>query len=120
LAARNELEQMVASDATELNRMEVSLAAAKRLAVKKGGEAQLQACALYMGYRPIIVRAWQWRTRIHVARAITHYLYVATLQKMRAKAEAEEAEKKQQGKAKMDALASKFGGSVNIKAAGSK
>jgi hypothetical protein len=39
---------------------------------------------------------------------------------MRAQAEAEEAEKKQQGKAKMDALASRFGGSVNIKAAGSK
>jgi hypothetical protein len=42
------------------------------------------------------------------------------LQKMRAKAEAEEAEKKQHVKAKMDAIASKFGGSVNIKAAGSR
>lgn len=44
-AAKNELDQMVAADATELNRMELSLAAAKRIAMKKGAEMQLAVCA---------------------------------------------------------------------------
>ena len=41
LAAKNELEQMAAGDKTELNRLEVTLEAAKKKASKSNGEAAL-------------------------------------------------------------------------------
>ena len=37
---------MIASDSTEMNRLELTLAAAKRIAAKKSGEAQLQVRVL--------------------------------------------------------------------------